>query len=75
MIIFGLYFYFFYFDPDPYKSLIISVYWSAMFLLPGLLIAAAGVVTNYWKTLPLAAVQGVLASVLTAYYVFAFAID
>ena len=46
---------------------------AAMFLIPGILVVAAGTLSYIRKTLRLVAIQAVLIGILAAYYVWGFA--
>jgi len=47
---------------------------AAMFLLPGVIVAAGGVLSYWWRDMPLMKIQVVLVGILIAYFVWLFAL-
>jgi len=45
-----------------------------MFLLPGVIVAAGGVLSYWWRDMPLMKIQVVLVGILIAYFVWLFAL-
>lgn len=56
--------------PDAFECVGWGQLGAAMFLLPGIILVAAGSLSYFWRRSPLIIIQAVLASILIVYFVW-----